>query len=227
MTEKKMVLVVGLGRFGAALCERLVALRQYVVAVDKVRSRVELLADDVDLTAQLDATDEEALVKVGVREADVAVVAIGENTEASILATAILRELGVPYVMARAQTALHARVLARVGAHRVIFPERDMGMRVADHFVFPWLSQFSQVPGSELLVGKTAPRPEMIGKSLAELNFRNEYNAVVLLVDRQGEQFIPRADTVVEATDQLFISGKSDEINQWVQGSKESKEAKR
>lgn len=113
---------------------------------------------------------------------------------ASILTTAILRELGVPYVMARAQTALHARVLARVGAHRVIFPERDMGMRVADHFVFPWLSQFSQVPGSELLVGKTAPRKEMVGKSLMELNFRNEYNAVVLLVDRQGEQFIPRAD---------------------------------
>ncbi len=227
MAEKKMVLVVGLGRFGSALCERLMNLKQYVVAVDKVRARVEALADVADLTAQLDATDEEALVKIGAREADVAVVAIGENTEASILASAILRELGVPYVMARAQTALHARVLARVGAHRVIFPERDMGMRVADHFVFPWLSHFSQIPGSELLVGKTTPRREMVGRSLADLNFRNAYNAVVLLVDRRGEQFIPRADTVIEATDQLFISGRSDEINEWIDSFKENKEEKR
>ena len=226
MTEKKMVLVVGLGRFGAAICERLVFFKQYVVAVDRVRSRVEALADDVDLTAQLDSTDEEALIKIGAREADVAIVAIGENTEASILTTAILRELDVPYVMSRAQTALHARVLARVGAHRVIFPERDMGTRVADHFVFPWLSQFTQVPGSELLVGKVAPRQEMIDKNLAQLDFRNEYNAVVLLIDRHGEQFIPRADTIIEATDQLFISGKRDEVDLWV-NAKESKEAKR
>ena len=100
--ESKSYLVIGLGRFGTALCNRLVDLGQRVVGVDKVRAHVEELADRLDLAAQLDATDEEALVKVGAKDADVAVVAVGEGVEASVLATAILRDLGIPLVVARA-----------------------------------------------------------------------------------------------------------------------------
>jgi Trk K+ transport system NAD-binding subunit len=151
MAEKrKMVLVVGLGRFGLSLCEKLAAMGQYVVGVDADPAKVEAVADIIALAAQLDATDEDALIKVGAKEADIAVVTIGENIEASILATTIIKGFNIPLVVARAQTALHARVLSRVGAHRVIFPERDMGQKVAEQFVHPWLSSFSQLPGVDI-----------------------------------------------------------------------------
>lgn len=215
--DRKTVMVIGLGRFGHSICERLVALEQQVVAVDRVRARVEEVADLVHYSVQLDATEEESLIRAGAKEADVAVVAIGENLEASILATTIIKDLGVPLVVSRAQTSLHARVLARAGADRVVFPEKDMGRRVAEQFVYPGLSLFSQVPGSQFLVGHIEPLEEMVGKSLLELNFRSRYNAVVLLVDRRGNQFLPGADTVILGTDRLLIAGRQEELGTWVQ----------
>lgn len=211
----KTVLVVGLGRFGSALCERLAALGQRVIGVDRVRANVEEMAEVVELAAQLDATEEEALVKVGAKEADVAVVAIGEHLESSILATTILRGMGIPLVMARAQSALHARVLARVGAHRVIFPERDMGVRMAELFVHPWLTQFAPVPGSEFLVGSVPVLSEMCGKTLQEMSFRSRYNAIVLMVSRRGGQILPTASTVLEPGDDIFIASRSEDLQEW------------
>ena len=143
MKRKQMILVVGLGRFGTALCEQLSALSQNIVAVDADKERVAAVSDYVDIAARADATDEDALVKVGAKEADVGVVAIGESLEASVLATTILKGLGIPLVIARAQSAIHARILSRVGAQKVIFPERDIGKRVAEQIVHPWISSFS------------------------------------------------------------------------------------
>lgn len=214
MTEKKgnnksrTCIVVGLGRFGQAVCERLTELGESVIGVDRVRARVEEMSEVVDLAAQLDATDEDALVKAGAREAEIAVVAIGESIEASILATTILIGLGVPVVTARAQNALHARVLARIGASRVFFPERDLGQRVADQISHPVLTQFTELPGSDFLVGEIAPLDEMVGKSLMELEFRSRYNAVILLVKRGESSFLPRADTVLEKADSLVVAAR-------------------
>lgn len=216
--NKKMYFIVGLGRFGLSLCQRLVALEQRVVAVDRDPSKVAEVADLVDYSAQLDASDEEALVKVGAKEADVAVVSIGENIEASILSTAILRGLDIERVVARAQTALHARVLARVGAHRVIFPERDMGSRLADQFVNPWLSGFSQIPGNGYIVGEIPPLAEMVGKTLFELDFRKAFGATVLLVDRKGQKLLPERDTVILPEDRLMIVGDRDRLVDWIDG---------
>jgi trk system potassium uptake protein TrkA len=215
--KKRMVFVIGLGRFGFSICEKLVALEQQVVAVDKVRARIESVADLVHYSVQLDATDEDSLVKAGAREADVAVVAIGGNLEASILATTIIKELGVPLVISRAQTALHARVLARAGADRVVFPEKDMGKRVAEQFVFPGLAQFSQVPGTQLFVGRIKPLVDMVGKSLMELDFHSRYHSVVLLVDRQGDEFLPAADTIVLETDRLLVAGRQEALRTWIE----------
>ena len=122
MNSKQTILVAGLGRFGISVCEKLAELGQHVIAVDIDKDCVEEVADIVEYCAQLDATEEDLLLKVGAKEADVAIVAIGNNIEASILATAILKGLNIPRVIARAQTAIHARVLSRVGAHKVIFP---------------------------------------------------------------------------------------------------------
>ena len=213
---EKVILVVGLGRFGQALCKTLAEQKNQVIAVDRSRQPVEEMADVVDLAAQADATDEEALAKVGAKEADIAIVAIGQNIEASILATTILKDLGIPFVVARAQNAVHARVLARVGANRVVFPERDMGERLAFLLVHPWMSHFAQLPGSRFFVGEIRPLPEMEGKTLAELDFRTRYNAVVLNINHSGEMFIPRADTVIESGDRLLVAGLREDLQKWV-----------
>ena len=213
---EKVILVVGLGRFGQALCRALVEQDNQVVGVDRARQPVEEMAEVVDLAVQADATDMDALAKVGAKEADIAVVAIGGNIEASILATTILRDLGVPHVIARAENAVHARVLARVGANRVVFPEKDMGERLALLLVHPWMSHFAQLPGSLVHVGEIRPLPEMEGKTLAELDFRTRYNAVVLNVNREGQRFIPRAATVIEQGDRILVAGLREDLEKWV-----------
>ena len=219
--EVKSFLVIGLGRFGQALCGRLVDLGQRVVGVDKVRAHVEEMAERLDLAAQLDAADEEALVKVGAREADVAVVAIGEGIEASVLATAILRDLGVPLVVARAIDPLHAKVLQRVGAHRILSPERDMGLSMAEQLVHPWMAQFTALHQTDFLVGEVSPLEEMTGRTLQDLRFTHRYQTMILLVERGGTRFLPRADTVILPTDRLWVAGRQEDLSRWLDGSSE------
>jgi len=219
---RKMILVVGLGRFGESLCEKLVEMGQYVVGVDTNPDRVKDMAEVLELCAQLDATDEEALMKVGAKEADVAVVCIGESIEASILTSTILKGLEIPLVVARAQNKLHARVLARVGVNKVIFPERDMGQRLAEQFIHPWITNFSKLPGADYLVGEINPLPEMLGKDLAQLHFRSKYDAMVLLFNRSGAYFLPSADTVIEEGDKLLIAGVKESMSKWLNDSQEN-----
>lgn len=224
MNGVKSVIVIGLGRFGSALCERLKAHKMTVVAVDRDKEKVEAMADVTDLAAQLDSTDKEALTKIGAKEMDVAVVAIGEDVESSILTTAILKEFDIPQIISRAQNPLHARILARVGAHKVIFPERDMGWHVADLVVNPWLQGFSQLPRSDILIGEIKPTEEMIGKSLADLQFSDRYGAVVVLTERGGERFLPKANYIVEREDRLTIAGSRDDIKKLMERYEKKKE---
>ena len=212
MEKKQTILVVGLGRFGFSLCEKFSELGQYVMAVDNRKDRVESVASLVDFSAQLDATDEELLTRIGAKEADVAIVAIGGDIESSILSTAILRGMGIPTVIARAQTNIHARVLARVGVDKVIFPERDMGKRLAESIVNPWTADFTSMSGRDFLVGEVAVLPSMVGKTLMESDFQKTYNGVVLLFDRKGNRFLPRYDTVMQEGDKLLVAGSEENI---------------
>ena len=164
--EQKTYLLVGLGRFGTALCEKLASLGQNVIGVDSSAAPVAEIADKISVAAQMDVTDEASLVKIGAKEADVAIVTIGEAVEPSVLCTSLLVELGVPLVIARACNKLHARVLERVGAHRVIFPEWDMGARIGEALVYPWYSSFTRIDGGNFVIGKISPLPEMIGHTM-------------------------------------------------------------
>lgn len=224
MNGVKSIIVIGLGRFGSALCERLKAHKMTVIAVDRDKEKVEAMADVADLAAQLDSTDKEALTKIGTKEMDVAVVAIGEDVESSILTTAILKEFDIPQIISRAQNPLHARILARVGAHKVIFPERDMGWHVADLIANPWLQGFSQLPRSDILIGEIKPTEEMIGKSLADLQFSDRYGAVVVLAERGGEKFLPKANYIIEREDRLTIAGSRDDIKKLMERYEKEKE---
>ena len=134
---RRQFAVIGLGRFGAAMATTLAELGQDVIGVDGDAERVRQLADTITQAVELDATDDRALRSVGVQDVDVAVVSIGENIESSLLVVMQLRELGVKSIVAKAVTPLHGRILEKLGVSRVIFPEREMAIRVAHGLVMP------------------------------------------------------------------------------------------
>lgn len=208
--KKKNFLIVGLGRFGTALCEKLASLGQNVIGIDNMSAPVMELSDKITVAAQMDVTDEGALRKVGAPDVDVAVVTIGESVEHSILCTSILVDMGVPLVISRASNKLHAKVLERVGAHKVIWPERDMGMRIGEVLVYPWYSAFTHIEGGDFVLGKIHPLPEMVGKSIAELKFSQKYNVIVILMEYGGEQHTPVPSRPFEADDSLWVLGHMD-----------------
>ena len=208
-SDKKSFLIVGLGRLGMMLCKRLTELGQSVVGVDSRAEPVMEMADKIDVAAQVDVADEASLVKAGAKEVDVAIVTIGEAVENSILCTSILVDLGVPIVIARAANKRHARVLERVGAHKVIMPESDMGRRLADNLVYPWYSDFKQLDGGNFVFGKIAPTPDMIGHTIAELHFSQRYQVIIVLMEfSDGSQEFPHADRPFEKDDKLWIIGR-------------------
>ena len=129
--RKKQYAVIGMGRFGSSIAKALAEMGFEVLAVDSNEQRIQEISSIVTHAVTADATDEEALRAIGVRNFDVAVVAIGDDIQASILTTLILKDLGMPNLIVKAQSDLHGKVLSKIGADRVVFPERDMGLRVA------------------------------------------------------------------------------------------------
>ena len=208
LNEKKTYLVVGLGRFGTALSLRLTESGAHVIAVDRLKSRVDELADSLEYVAQLDATDEASLIKIGAKDADVAVVCLGEKAEATILVTAILVEMGIPKVVARASDTLQVRILTKVGAHEVVSPEAEMGRRTADVLERPWMSRFTGLGDENHLAGKLEAPQEMVGKPLKELSLPARFGTTVITVERGGRNHLPHADFVIEKGDTLWLFGE-------------------
>lgn len=154
-----------------------------------------------------DATDESVLRDLNVGQFDGAAVVIGENMEAGILATANLKELGVPFVVARATSRLHARVLERVGADRIIEPERDMGAQVARTMASPAVMDYVDLGGDEALLESEVPE-EWVGKSLADLHLSRESGLTVLAIKPKGKSgTIPSGDTILREGDVLVVGG--------------------
>jgi trk system potassium uptake protein TrkA len=210
--NKKAYLVIGLGRFGSAVCERLTESGAQVIAVDKVRARVEDLSGKLEYVGQLDATDEAALVRIGAKMADVAVVCLGEKIEDAIMATAILKELGVPKIVVRAATELQARILLKVGAHRIISPETEMGRRLADLLENPWMNNFFELEEDGLLMGKIPAQADMVGKTLKELSLPARYGSTVTIVERGSKKILPSADLVIQDDDEIWLFGEKDRL---------------
>src|SRR5215207_6459868 len=134
---KRSFAVIGLGRFGSAMATTLAGLGHDVVGIDGSEAKVRGLADLISLAIQLDATDEKALRAAGLKDVDVAVVSIGEHLESSLLVVTRLREMGIKHIVAKAVTPLHGRILEKLGVTRVVFPEREMAIRVAHSLVVP------------------------------------------------------------------------------------------
>jgi trk system potassium uptake protein TrkA len=185
--------VIGIGAFGGPVARRLAERGQDVLAIDRNGRLVEELKDDVARAVVADATDRDTLESLGVPDFTTAVVAIGEHREANILITALLRELGIPRIVARATSPLHARILTAIGAHKVIFPEQDYGEQLADNLVSAvTLERFPLAEG--IVVAELPTHPNMHGRSLRELSLRERFavNVVAMrmrkrTVDDEGQ----------------------------------------
>ncbi|MFW6238132.1 MAG: potassium channel family protein [Halanaerobiales bacterium] len=210
----KQFVVVGLGRFGVSLARSLSDNGHNVLAIDTDAERVQNIANSVTHAVEADATDEKALKTLGVRNFDVAVVSIGNNIHANILSTLILKELGVPYVIVKAQDNLHGKVLTKVGADRVVYPERDMGVRIAHNLISSNVLDYIEFAPDYSIV-EIAASANMIGKTLAELEFRNRYDVNIMAIKRgQNINISPGASDKILEGDILIVMGKNKNLDQ-------------
>lgn len=210
----RTILVVGLGRFGSAIAAELEALGHEVLAVDESEDVVQRFATSVTHAVSADATNPDVLVSLGVSQLAHAVVAIGDDIEASILCTAAIADLGVPDIWAKAITEPHARILQRVGATHVVFPERDMGQRVA-HQVTGQMIDYIQIDEDFALVETRPPRAE-VGRTLAEAQLRARYEVTVVSVKPAGGSFTyTTPETVLEAGSVLLVAGPQDAVERF------------
>lgn len=210
----RTILVVGLGRFGSSLALELEDLGHEVLAVDTSEALVQRFAGGVAHAVSADATDPHALVSLGVGDLAHAVVGIGNDIEASILCTAAIADLGVPDIWAKAITEPHARILGRVGATHVVFPERDMGMRVA-HQVTGQMIDFIQIDEDFALV-ETHPPSKEVGKTLMEAQLRQRYEVTVVSAKQPGGSFTyATPETVLAAGSILLVAGPKHSVEQF------------
>ena len=204
----RSILVIGLGRFGGAVAETLVGLGYEVLAVDSDPGLVQTYSTKLTHVVEADSTNEAALEQLGAREFDKAVVAIGTDIEASILTTSSLSDLGVDDIWAKAVTEPHGRILARVGADHVVFPEKDMGERLA-HVVSGKMIDYIELDDQFALVETCAPN-EIVGRTLGESEVRRKYGITVVCIKTEGQPFTyATADTMIRENDVLVVAGET------------------
>lgn len=210
----KQFAVIGLGRFGSSVAESLSALGHEVLGIDSNPHLVEEHQEGLTHVVQADCTEEDAMRSLGLRNFDTVVVAIGHNIQASILITVLLKELGVGNVIVKASSDLHGKVLAKVGADRVIYPEREMGSRVAHNLISESVLDYIEL-SPEFRILEIHATEAMTGKSLRQLEFRARYGVTVMAIKR-GEKIIvtPMADDVITAEDVIVVLGELDGLRQ-------------
>ena len=212
-------LVIGLGRFGAAVARELASLGQEVLALDEDEENVQHIADDVTQAICGDAQEESVLRSVGARNFDCCVVAVGTDMEASILITVMLKEMGAKYVVAKAQSRVHARVLERVGADRVVLPETEMGQRLAQRLVRTNVVDYIGV-SDDFSILEIHPPKSWVGRTLGQLGVRARYMINVLAI-RHGTggkvDVTPQADQISGADDLLIIIGTNENVDKLVE----------
>jgi trk system potassium uptake protein TrkA len=210
-TEEGEVLVIGLGRFGSAMAETLVDLGHQVLGVDSDPRIVQDLASRLTHVVEADSTDTEVMRQLGAGDFERAVVGIGTDLEASVLTTSVLAELGVRDIWAKAITVPHGRILSRVGADHVVFPEHDMGRRVA-HLVTGRMIEFVQLDEGFALVELKPPR-QVVGRSLGDAQVRKRYGITVVCIKPEGGSFTyATQDTVPGPNDVLVVAGETPHV---------------
>ncbi|HBE73582.1 MAG TPA: hypothetical protein DDW31_05800 [candidate division Zixibacteria bacterium] len=204
--------VIGLGQFGSSVARSLAEKGCEVIAIDRDGDRVAEISETVAQALALDAVDEKALSALGLKDADVAIVSTGQDIEASISIVLILKEMGVREIVAKAVTDMHGTILKKVGADRVIFPERDMGERIAESLASPNVRDYSEISDTHGIMELVAPK-RFWKKSMAELDLDDEFNVSAVAIKRKVPTI--RDDGETELREEINIRPKpEDRINQ-------------
>ncbi len=209
---KKTFGVIGLGKFGFHVAKTLTELGAEVIAVDREEEKVKDIAEIVTQTYALDAMDEKALKEAGLANIDVAIVSIGQNVEANIIVVMTLMELGVKNIVAKAVNPIHGRLLEKLGVTRVVYPERDMAIRVAHSLLIRNVLEEIPLTVKHSIFEIKAPQIT-IGKALKDLHLPRNYNIIVLAIRRNNELFVnPSGDDIIQENDVLLLLGENEKV---------------
>ena len=212
-SKDKQYLVIGCGRFGSSVAKKMCQLGNEVMVIDKDEDSINNIAELVTHTAIVDVTEDRDLKSIGLGNFDVVIVAISSDVRASIMATVMAKEMGVPKVVCKAKDELQAKVLYKIGADKVVFPERDMGIRLAYNLASEnILDQINLDP--EYSIMEIVTPQNWVGKTIIELNLRAKYDITVLAVKTQsGLKVMPSPNYKMQEKNILIIIGNTDKIS--------------
>ena len=212
-SKDKQYLVIGCGRFGSSVAKKMCQLGNEVMVIDKDEDSINNIAELVTHTAIVDVTEERDLKSIGLGNFEVVIVAISSDIRASIMATVMAKEMGVPKVVCKAKDELQAKVLYKIGADKVVFPERDMGIRLAYNLASEnILDQINLDP--EYSIMEIVTPQNWVGKTIIELNLRSKYDITVLAVKTQsGLKVMPSPNYKMQEKNILIIIGNTDKIS--------------
>jgi len=211
---KKQVAVIGMGRFGISVATTLCTMGHDVLVLDRSESKVQSLSQLVTHTVQADATSETVLTELGLSNFEVAIVAIGTDIKSSVLSTILLKKIGIPYVIARANDDLHGSILEKIGADVVTYPEREMGIRIAQGVTLLTVSDYMSISEGYGIARLTAPE-YLVGEKLSELGFgyKGKWETAVLLIQRGDEVIVtPTPGIKIESGDMLILAGNNEKL---------------
>ncbi|TVX87138.1 potassium channel family protein [Paenibacillus agilis] len=214
--EVQQFAVIGMGRFGSSLARELMELGHQVLGIDKSEEAIEEIVDDITHAVVADATDEEVLRSLGIRNFDCVIIGIGDNIQTSILVSIQVKELGVKKVVCKALSELHGRVLERLGVDRIVYPERDMGIRMAHHLVSPNLVDYIELSKDYTIAELSVPQC-LDGVSLKALDSRGRFGCSIVALNKPNGDVIiaPTADDVLAANDVMVMIGKNRQIEEF------------
>ncbi|MGP0687084.1 potassium channel family protein [Priestia aryabhattai] len=212
---KKEFAVIGLGRFGGSICKTLSDQGMEVLAIDIDEEKVNEYANVASHAVVGDSMDEAVLKSLGIRNFDHVIVAIGDNIQASILTTLILKELGVEKITVKAQNDYHAKVLSKIGANFIVHPERDMGRRIANNMISNSVLDYLELSEEHSIVELVASR-RMAGNTLIELDIRAKYGINIVAIKRDRDIIVsPQASETIQEGDVLIVIGADADINRF------------
>lgn len=217
--SRKQYAVIGLGRFGHWVARTLASTGCEVMAMDRDEEKVRAVSEFITYAMVIDAMDEKALRAAGIQNVDVAVVSIGENIEANIIVVMLLKEIGVPNIIAKAVTPLHGKVLEHLKVNRIVYPERDMAIRVAHSLVRPGIVEQLELSPEYSIIEISAPEI-LVGKALKESQLRSRYQVNLIAIKRGGESVAvwnvnPLPTDIIQKGDLLVLVGANKALEQF------------
>ncbi|VFB16465.1 Ktr system potassium uptake protein A [Urinicoccus massiliensis] len=214
----KSFIVMGCGRFGKSCAQTLMDLDNEVLVIDADYDKIKNISNDVTTAIQCDITDELAMKEIGLSNFDVAIISIGSSLTAAIMGTMLAKEAGVKYILAKAPSSREGNILKKVGADKIIYPERDMARRVAHNLTSKNILDFFQISPKYSMVEQKI-HDDWVNLNLEELRIRKRYGVTVVAVERKGDIIVsPSSDLKLMEGDILVIIGSNEQINKIEKG---------